>query len=108
MTDSRKPTMPDDRRLARLALSVLEDAYAAAEDQARPQTAATRLALGTLLRLGIAELHQAERFVQGMTDERDAVGTAVGYMRRTNMMQLIYTWQAEIRRRDRAAADARG
>ena len=56
---SAMPRKPSRRRMTLLALRVLEQAYLDAEQEPRPQTPATKLALGWLLLEGIAELHQA-------------------------------------------------
>ena len=86
-----------------MAIAVLEQAFRDADVEPMPQTPATRLAIGTLLRLRIAEIHQAERFVEAMTTSLDMPGTVAGYMRHTYMDQMLEAWRREIRRRDRDA-----
>lgn len=84
--------------MAIAAIRVLEEAAQATEPT--PLTPAVELALDWLVFDRIAEDHQAGRFVEALTTQLDAAGTVSGYMRSTNMEQMVATWKAEVRRRD--------
>jgi len=83
------------------AIEILREAMRAAWDAPIEPTRAVDLALDTLIREEVAEDHQAGRYVDAMTSHRDVVGTVDGYMRQTNMEQMLMTWESEVRRRDR-------
>ena len=87
--------------MAIAAIRVLEALFREAEHEPRPMTLAAELALDWLMFDKIAEDHQAGRFVEAVTEQLDAAGTVSGYMRFTVMSQMIATWQAEVRKRDR-------
>jgi hypothetical protein len=61
--------------------------------------------LGRLILDRVAELHQAQRFVKAMASQMDAVGTIAGYMRQTEMYQMLEAWRREVRRRDWESQD---
>lgn len=96
----RRPK-PTRRDMAIRAINILMQEAAAAMAEPVPASEAVHLALDVLMHDGIAEDHQAGRFLEAMTTQREAAGTVGGYMRSTNMEQMIFTWQAEVRRRDR-------
>jgi len=65
-------------------------------------TDAARLAIGWLMRDGLAVDFQAGRFVHAVTTHWDMAGTVDGYMRFTEMSQMLHAWRREIDRRDLA------
>lgn len=100
MHESPRLKPPTRRGMALLAVSVLKAEMAAAWIGPTKLSDAARLALGWLMHDGIALDHQAGRFVAGVTTQGDMVGTVPGYMRQTEMEQMLLTWEAEIRARD--------
>jgi hypothetical protein len=76
--------------MALLAIGILEQAFRDAEHEPRALAHAERLALGWL------------------TTQRDEAGTVDGYMRFTEMDQMLEAWRRELRRRDREALAPEG
>jgi hypothetical protein len=86
--------------MAQHAFEVLETAFKEAEQHPIENTPAVRLAIGWLVLDGLANRMQAERFVKAMTTQGDVRGTVEGYMRYTEMSQMLEAWKREFRARD--------
>ena len=105
MYESPRLKRPTQRGMSLLAIKVLEELAASAQAGPIPMTDAARLAIGWLMHAGIAVNFQAGRFVAAITKNEEANGTVEGYMRRTEMYQMLEAWRREIRNRDRTAAE---
>lgn len=100
--ESPRRPKPDPRDMAIRAIRILDALRLTAWDAPIEMTDAAELALDVLMKLGIAVDHQAGRFVEAVTTHVPVVGArSDDYMRQTNMEQMIFTWQSEVRKRDR-------
>lgn len=99
------PTLkaPTRRGMAKLAIAVLEEVERAAWEKPIELPDVARLAIGWLMRDGIANGMQAGRFACAVTTRDDEREPFADYMRQTEMNQMLEAWRRVVRERDREA-----